>query len=336
MNNLNAYKLKFFSPLHLGQEGIGLEKTDDIIHSDTLFSAVACKLSLFYEDDIEDFINNPKYILSSAFPFKGNEFFFPKPMVKIGDEDEEHPDYGKKFKKVRFVSKKILEKIISGGKIEFSEKNILQSGLLWTDYKTIELTKSEKTIYEVREVPRVRIDRITNESEIFYFNEIIFSEKSGLFFLVKFYDETIKTKFESILRLLGDEGIGGDKSSGKGCYDLEIVEDFRIEYPELADNFISLSLFHPTKEEVDNGLLSNSSYELVTRRGWIHSVSPTPLRRKGVRMLTEGSVFKHLGKEDYGDIVKVLDSNESLGLLHNVYRYGKSFTIPIKVRENNV
>lgn len=334
LNNLVAYKLNFFTPLHLGLEGIGLERTDDILHSDTLFSAIICKWQLFYDDNIENFINNPPFILSSAFPFKGDNYFFPRPMIKIGNEQFK---YDKKLKKIKFVSKNIFEKLINAEQIEFSEEYVFPDGLFWTDYKVDDLLDEEKIIYQKRETPRIVIDRETNYSEIFYFNEIIFSENCGLFFLVKFIDEKIKDKFETILRLLGDEGIGGDKSSGKGCFKVNVVENFSIKIPTVSEYFITLSLFYPAEDEIQNGLLQNSTYELITRTGWIHSISATSLRRKALRMFIEGSVFKNIKKDGiYGEIKNVFNKNDTLGLLHNVYRYGISFAIPIKRKENNV
>ena len=50
-------------------------------------------------------------------------------------------------------------------------------------------------------------------------------------------------------------------------------------------------------------------------------------------MFIEGSIFRDIGKERYGDIIKVLDKNEGLNLYHNVYRYAMSFNIPIKLGE---
>lgn len=336
MKDIVAYKLRFTSPLHLGQEGIGLEKTDETIRSDTLFSAFFSCWQLFYDDDLDNLIKKLPFILSSSFPFKGDEYFFPRPMVKIGEVGEDDPKIGKKIKKVKFISQKFFEDILNGKKISFLEENTLQEGFCLSKKSFKDSPDEEKFIYKKHEVPRVTIDRATNTSEIFYFNELVFSGDSGLFFLVRFLDPKIRTRFEAVLRLLGDEGIGGDKHLGRGHYEIEIVKDFEINLPrENTKYFVSLSLFHPTKDEVDGGLIKGASYDLITRRGWIHSKDAMSLKRKGLRMFVEGSVFKDIGKEIYGDIPIVLEKNKDLGLTHNIYRNGLAFTFPIKVRDTN-
>ncbi len=67
-------RMHFSSPLRIGESGIGLEKTVDFPHSDTLFAAV-CQAILELESDagLNAFLNSypdrPAAILSSAFPW---------------------------------------------------------------------------------------------------------------------------------------------------------------------------------------------------------------------------------------------------------------------------
>lgn len=335
MEDVFVYKLKFTGPLHLGQEGIGLEKTDEIVRSDTLFSAILSCWSLFYDDDLDELIKETPFILSSCFPFKGDDYFFPRPMVKIGKRGEDDPKIGKKIKKVRFISQGLLENILDGKEVPFSEENTLQNGIIWTERSYKNVLEEEKFVYKKREVPRVTIDRAANTSEIFYFNELVFSEDSGLFFLVRFLDPQIKSKLEAVLRLLGDEGIGGDKHLGRGCFEIEAIDSFEIKLPQDTGHFLTLSLFHPTEDEAAKGLIKEASYDLIARRGWIHSKGAMALKRKGIRMFTEGSIFKEVGKEIYGNIPIVLEKNMDLGLRHNIYRNGLAFTFPIKAGEDN-
>ena len=336
--NYIAYKLYFTSPLHLGTVEKE-EMTDEILHSDTLFSSIISRWNTFYDDNMEEIIKNPPFLISSAFPFKEDEFFFPRPMVRIRKEEDDDVYIGKKLKKVKFLSKILFEKVLNGEEIKFSneilEKNTFQNGIFWTNYNCSELPEEKQIVYKKVEKPRVIIDRIKNSSQIFYFNEIFYSKNAGLFFLVRFNEEKFRKKFQTILSFLGDEGIGGDRSSGKGLFKLDIVENFELRTPETSEFFTSLSLYHPTKEEIEKGLLKNSSYELITRKGWIYSNSATSIRKKSLRMFKEGSVFTNIGKELYGDIKKVFEKNSELGILHDVYRYGIGFCVPLKIREEN-
>ncbi len=329
MKDITVYKLKFKTPLHIDAQGIGYETTDEIIHSDTIFSALMSLWHNFCNDDIEEICKNPPFLISSAFPFKRETYFFPKPMVRIDSKGEDDFKIGKKLKKVKYISKNILEIFLLGKKLEFNESNTLQNGNFWI--MEDELSQDE-TLFKKREVPRVTIDRVSNSSDIFYFSEIIFEKDSGLFFLVKFLSEGVQRKFEAILRLLGDEGVGGDKRLGRGIFSVEKKTDFQLSVPDHADGILNLSLYHPTEEEIKENLLNNASYALITRKGWIHSLGAMSLRRQSIRMLKEGSAFNCLNKQLYGDCPIVLEKDIDNGLSHNIYRYGIGFCLPLKRR----
>ena len=330
MEKIIAYKLNFSSPLHVDAHGVGYEKTEEIIHSDTLFSALMTLWGHFYDDDVESLCKNPPFFISSAFPYKSSTYFFPRPMVKIGKEGENDTKVGKKLKKVKYISKDLFEALLKGEPLEFHEEETFpfQKYKFWFGKDAEEVSQNSQ-IFTVREVPRVTIDRATSSSEIFYFSEIIFEKDSGLFFLAKFKDNGFRAKFETILRLLGDEGIGGDKRVGKGMFSLQIDEEFNLSIPQSADSFLTLSLYYPQEDEFNGGILKNSSYNLVSRRGWLHVAGAMSLKRRESKMFSEGSVFNSLDRPDYGANPCVLEKDETIGLPHNIYRYGMSFYLPI-------
>lgn len=330
MDEVTLYKLNFNAPLHIRAHGVGYEETGNIIHSDTLFSAIMSLWPSFYEDDIESLCKTPPFIISSAFPFKKDMLFFPRPMVRIGNVHEKNDQKEKKLKKVEFISQGLLESILNGesGNLEFNEKDTFQDGKFWHPNQS-SFNKNNDIVFVERELQRVTIDRNTNSSEIFYFSEIVFKKDTGLFFLARFTERQIKQKFEPILRLLGDEGIGGDKRMGKGLFSLEIEEGFHILVPENVNGFLTLSLYYPEESEFNGGIRNNASYNLISRKGWLHAPGAMTLRRKEIRTFTEGSVFNAIGKQIYGTNPCVLEKNENLGLMHNIYRYGISFNLPM-------
>lgn len=333
MNEITAYKLRFSTPLHIAAHGFGYEKTETMIHSDTLFSAMMTLWNWIYDDDIGKMCQTPPFLISSAFPFKGDRYFFPRPMVRIGKkghDDDDDPKKGKKLKKARFVSKALFESMLQGDGIEFEEDHTFQDGAFWSDKKE----PGDSRVFRVREIPRIRVDRVSHASDIFYFSQVTFEKDAGLFFLVRFREQGIRNKFEAVLRLLGDEGIGGDKRVGKGLFSLnneDMERNFKLSVPEKTDGFLTLSLYHPTKSEFGE-ILRDASYNLVSRKGWLHSPGAMSMRRKEVRMFTEGSVFDAIdGKESYGNSPCVLEKNDKL--VHDVYRYGFAFDLPIVRKE---
>lgn len=322
MGKTIIYKLKPKSPFHIGGSGIGIEKTWEIIHSDTIFSAIvsawkALGEKVDYNGNMEllkpfSDLNNPPFKLSSAFPYSNDVLFFPAPMIKSGVD--------KKERKAQFISSKVLQSgKISGSVpkqdskvyVSETEKEIVPDTIWMSGYNAI--------------VPRVTIDRISSASAIFHCGLLIFSENCGLYFWVELFDETYENHLNKAIEFLSEEGIGGERSIGCGRFIYSDPEPASLPIIENPDNYMTLSLYHPTYDEVMAGILDNSHYELITRRGWLYSPDGGSGRRRNVKMLAEGSVFSKPSL--VGDILDVRPKGWSH---HPIYDYGLAFTLPIK------
>ena len=316
-----VYKLHFTSPLHLSAGYEGYEQIFHYLHSDTLFSAILSNWSHFYDDIIESLAQNLPFQVSSAFPFSANQYYFPKPLKQLPVRINEN-DYRiiKKLRKVNFIEKELFEKIIHEETVGIEQIHFSASR------QFLSLKQDVSDCFAEREISRNVIDRISGCTDIFHFAEIIFKEDSGLFFMVFFKDQNMRKKFETVLRFLGDEGIGGDRNVGKGLFEVESIENFNLRQPQNAASILNLSLYHPIREEINNHLLENSAYDMITRKGWITAPGYRNLRKKSINMFREGSIFSNLNKDDYGDIPVVAEKTQDL-IDFNVYRYGKGFVI---------
>jgi CRISPR-associated protein Csm4 len=321
----NVIFLKPKATFHLGEQGIGLEETSEIIHSDTLFSAICNAWLKFYvkKEDFKKILTNPPFLISSCFPYGKNIYFFPRPMLRLKVENKEFDL--KDFKKIRFVSQGIFEKMIKNEEIE--EVDFIQN-------KTLLLTSSEKeslkldTIFKEHQVPRITIDRKTHASEIFYFSRIQFQQNCGYYFFVKYLDDKIKDKFETLIRFLGDVGIGGDRTTGHGQFIPEF-SNIELSIPDNTKHFLTLSLFYPQKNQIKTVLSDKPSYDFIKRKGWVHSPDYMNLRRKTIRMFIEGSVFCGHFDSTYG---KLVDTKPDGFNMHSVYRYGYAFPIGVRIK----
>jgi CRISPR-associated protein Csm4 len=327
---LTICKIEQGAPFHMGTKETILEETSEYIHSDTLFSAICNAYRLLYgKDKLEEllnlYINNaPPFLLSSAFPYIGGSsdvLLFPLPKsVDLG----KYVDDRKKYKKVELISKSIFLKIISG---EINETFINDCHLIQDNRVLIagieNIGKGDKKIWASREVPRVAIDSITNTTNIYHVGEVVYSAGCGLYFLIDFKNPEFIEKVKSAIRVLGDEGIGGERTYGKGLFKVKNFELIKFDITS-NNNFVTLSLYYPGQEEL-NGL--NGDYDLVKRGGWIYSIDGISMRRKTVRMFVEGSVFEK-PSESYGKLISVTPLN----CLYKVYRYGYAFPIPCVVK----
>lgn len=307
-------KLKPKTPFHIGTKEGSLEESLHYIPSDTLFSAFCNVYRLVYgkaklEELLYKFKSTPPFILSSIFPCINGKPLFPLPKNIVPEKLKIGKD-AKKAKRIEFVDEDIFKKLLKGEEVEINHENIIQDKIA---------TKEKKeAIWKETERPRVVIDRISSSSEIYYFGEVVFLDE--LYFLIDLKDDAYEEEITTTISVLGDEGIGGDRTYGMGLFELEGID--KIVFDEIDTEWhIILSMFYPKNEEL-KGL--KGYFELVERGGWVYSLGGRKKRRKFVRMFKEGSVFN---KKVVGDIVEVARDE------HTVYRNGYAFTLPIKVEE---
>ncbi len=289
-----AVKLNILSPLHIGEEGLGMEASAAMLHSDTLY----CALYAAWQE-LFPFGGDLPLQISSAYPYVEDIFFFPKPALPAPGFDvvETRETYAKDVKKIPFVDGKSFSNWINGEPLDFEQMKL-----------NIRRLKDVMTS-SVR--PRVTLDRITCNSSLFYIGEILFSQNidCGLYFCVT-CEQEVWEKLQRVMVHLGENGIGGERSSGYGRFAPAYMDEFPLPEAHGGDRFISLSLLLPAdKDEAKQA----SSYRLLKRGGWSKD---TPHRQ--VYMFSEGSVFSAPVE---GKTVTVADVG------HPVYRCGRSFMV---------
>jgi len=316
-------KLNPESPFHIGEAGIGLEETSFTVHSDTLFSAICNTYALLYgEDELEDLIGQfgrePPFHLSSAFLFIEDMLTFPVPLnvnwSKFMDESQNKKEYSyeliKKLKNVQFVSKEVFYSILKDEQDILSEPPNIQKNILFSSEET-----PPDDIYSILETPHVALDRRSLSSSIYHIGEVHYAPACGLYFFLK-TQKNYDSRIRAAIHLLGDEGLGGKRSSGKGLFRPVFLSDIH-KIPQSPMD-ITLSLIFPTKEELS--IIKEGSYKIIMRKGWIYSPQIKSLRKKSVRMLTEGSTFPRKVKGQLINVTPDVDFE-----IPQVKRYGYGF-----------
>lgn len=335
MATYTVYRLTFKTQLHLGrtsgpaQEGsLGLEKTEIYIPADILFSAICQTWLTFYESEslttflkgyTEDRTVLP-FRLTSAFPFAKEVYLFPKPLI--------FSTPSKKSKRVQFVSQPLFQDIISGNSPEFNERQLINGESVWVspeEKKKLE-TSSDKnsTIWSTNTRPRVTLGSRNSGSEIWHVQTVQFNINCGLWFAAQFDTDETKQKIETLLRVLGDTGIGGERNAGYGMFDFT---ETTLEIPtsEAGTQFVTLSPICPqSPEQLTQLLTGDIAYTLNPLAGWVSSPG-TAARRKQVSMFSEGSVL-HASDAHIGRLVDLRPDNWA----HPVYRYGYAWQVGIK------
>lgn len=288
------------------------------LHSDTIFGALIYAMDQLSIDVIAllgQFKKSPPFLVSSAFPFadsNGTKIrFFPRPIMEPKRTDF---DLTKEFKKVAYIEENIFKSWING---ETDEKEIIEK-IGRKEYNIIAdnflVSKNVDIDFKINSIslPRNTINRITQASENIFYTSLYNYEGAGLFFGIRFYDENYKNDVEAAVKLLRDRGFGGDVSVGKGHFDFETGDE---EIPNNPGNqFVTLSRYIPTNEELTAFVKEQMWYEIGSKRGW----SPGGKVRKQVRFFVEGSTFSDTENEFYGRLVPSADDSVEYGYAYKI------------------
>lgn len=354
-------KMSFIRPLHLGQESDSVEAIEQVCHSDTLFSAVCHSwLKLYGKYDLKDMLDafwqagkddtETPFCLSSAFPFvtmNGNiVYYLPKPQIPPLNVDPKHPRRAeideklKPLKDVNWIAKEFFEAWVAADKEISKVEDVLADMESYYDDITVKSKGLDECI-KTAVRPRVALDAVSHESRLFFFGILQFAEGSGLYFLVKWREAdrvAWENKLKAAVQLLGDTGLGGERSSGYGAFEPEwkTLNIKLPDRPEATNGLVTLSLWYPNENDLTLDI-ELGQYTLASRAGW----SSSPLlkrayRRKVITMFAEGSTVSRAELDPFGEnrrrITGCLVDVTPEGLLndggHRIYRYGFVFTLP--------
>ncbi len=353
-----AYRLdpKPGSGFHLGREGLDQEVSAETFSSDSFFAALVATLTATYPGYVGEFmaqwpgissVLEPPFRVSSLFPIVGDLALLPMPRLRANLGDTHHPGAAKRLKNLTYVSPIILERLLVGDPVEHwlpldarsPNGLMLENGKVWISRDEAELLPHswqrlddrqlyEATIWKTTPVPRVTVDRMTNQGNIFHVGRTVFAEECGLWMLAEVNREG--ELLEDLLDILADQGIGGERNAGYGAFDWQSMAAPALPSPDQSHRVMTLSRYNPAPEEWQAGVLgSGSSYGLVDVGGWLATPGRPAQRRKRVRMIEVGSILA-APVPVVGRIVDVRPDYEQPGAPdHPVYRSG--IALPIGV-----
>jgi CRISPR-associated protein Csm4 len=336
---------------HLGREGLAQETSADSFPSDSLFAALVAATVEFYGADaaaqfVADVTKHDALRLSSAFPILGELPLLPLPRLQVNLDFEGRTDnVGKRLKKISYVSPDILNLILRNVKMddwlpsnaeEVNNGLLLNGGAVWMTVAERDLLPEITTpngtgkYWTTGTVPRVTVDRVSNASNVYQTGRTVFADGCGLWFVAEVADAYADT-LDVLVHLLGDSGIGGERSSGYGTFTPE-----QIPAPDLPPahtaRAMTLGRYHPTRTELEAGVLgAGASYELVDVGGWLGATVHAAQRRQRVRMIEAGSVLDTTNGVPVGQIrdVRPVYPTEPAPFPHPIYRSGISLFIGV-------
>jgi CRISPR-associated protein Csm4 len=328
-------RLRFRGPAHFGVEGIGQERTASWVHSDTLWGAL---IAIWYRYGLDRRWGDlgarllgagqsrAPFALSSAFPFSAADLYLPKPLgiSNVGLQGEE-----KLAKQISFLPLPLFASWLDGVRVAPEA------------LKMAKLRLGEAVQITLR--ARVVLDRVTHRAQIFHVAQVTFARDAGLWCLVRLHDPTFREPLREAFEALGEEGLGGGRSTGTGGFraDWQPIDLQDASLPDreswarllragqTGDRYCLLSLCNPDPTERER-ILSGAIPAVLERKGWSQARDGRQTFRLPVRMLAEGSL---LGADPTGRIVDVTPEALRPTLPHAIWRIGIALAVPVRQGE---
>jgi CRISPR-associated protein Csm4 len=342
-------RLKFHSPLHLSKGKADYDSSSEVLHSDTIKSAIfVAALSLYGEKITEkqtntsnDFLDS--FSVSSAFPYynvnkegKDNfRYFFPKALTaKINIAGKDELKNRKQAKKIKWLDHEHFEQMLNNQLSAVAEKTVA-GAYLSKIFEHIE----KPVLIQSEVVRRVTIPRDGSDAKPFYMDRLFFGENAGMFFLIDFHNENYKTEILNALTLLGENGFGTDRNVGNGNFSAEYIKDaITFATNPTATMQMNLSLYCPEEQEFPQIIREDdtrTAYSLIKRGGWVANPQEDKhrtLRKKSIYMFAEGSVF-NVAPTSLALKGKLVDlqpqDNAVFTQPHPIWRDGRAIFVPM-------
>ena len=308
------FRLTFDSSVHLGDGS--LDGYSINLRADTVFSALCIEALKIGGNEaltrLVSYAQSGLFLISDAFPFIKNEYYFPKPFIRLlSGDDDGSPGLKKVYKKLKYIPLDMADDYFRG---EFDANTV--------SYITGKLDeKLGKPYITMRAAVRLPDDALPYHVGIFSF-----FKDAGLY-MIAGADKEALPLLRELFGCLSVAGVGGKRSSGLGRFSIEEVPVPKNITARLTGNYpayMTLSVSLPDNNEIEK-TLGDATYSLIRRSGFVFSenYADEPLRKNDLYVLDSGSVVKR--KFD-GGIYDV--SNKGA---HSVYRYAKPLFLGVSL-----
>lgn len=292
------YKFHFPGEVHFGEKT--LESASFVFLADRLFSALAMEAAKESHEKLAKlvrFVAEGKLLFSDAFPFRGEEYFCVKPMIRPQHTTNEEDIAKRKFfKKLTYIPFSKLSVYLSG-KAQAEE-------LETPSFGRFALKTSVNLSCEDAPLP-------------YRVGTFFFYENCGLYVLVGYEDAAVLSLAEELMGSLSHSGIGGKRSSGMGRFKLsrgQIPAELSMRLGKDCRTYTILSTALPVDEDMP-AAVDGARFLLEKRSGFVASPAYAEewRRKQDVFAFKSGSCFTHKWRGQVRDV--------SNGGHHSVYRY---------------
>jgi CRISPR-associated protein Csm4 len=320
-------RLDPLGPFRFGLPSGARDQSGIVFHSDSLFSAVCSAMERLGELDewlavTAGGVPEPAVRLSSCFPAVRDLLFVPPPRSHWPP-----PGFRLRWKAARFVPVTAVRALTRGESLSEDRWTVdVRSGCLLPIERNVPLPPP----FRVALRSAAAVDRANHAAtEVHTTACLEFAEEAGLWCMAVFAGDAARERWsrplEAALRLLGDSGIGGERSRGWGRFTCRFQDRDPLSGlagPSEAGQWWMLSVFSPREDEAvawDRG-----DYTIAERSGRVEKSGVPTLT---VRMVEEGSVLVAPAAP-----VGAARDVAPEGFEHPVYRAGFAVAVPLPAR----
>lgn len=295
-----VYKMSFQTAVHFGNGQ--LESGECTFCADTLFSALcqeAYKIDKETLEKLYEYASKGNIKFSDAFPYIGETYYLPKPMMKIDKEQEVSSSVIKKaYKKLKYIPLDSFGKYLQGEYDVLADEGIDSLGK-----------------HNVKAAVAIRGKEKTEPYRV---GEYYFNHGNGLYFILGYENEEMFMLVQELLESLMYSGIGGKRAAGYGRFELNVTkvpDELKKRMTSEGEKYMTLSVALPKEEELKSAM-EGAQYTLNKRSGFVASenYADTQMRKRDLYVFKAGACFL---KKFEGD---VYDVSGKAGK-HAVYRY---------------
>ncbi|MCM1495122.1 MAG: type III-A CRISPR-associated RAMP protein Csm4 [Bacteroides sp.] len=304
-----AYKMHFPNGVHLGKKTV--DDSNITFYADTLFSALcqeAVKNDAGVLQELYEKAKTGDIVFSDAFPYIGDTYYIPKPLLRTKCEAKGDSKAKKAFKKLSYIPLHQLDSYMSG---------------------TMDIEQEVRQLGDLGRVVTKVSASVRGEEETIPYRVGIcqFNINNGLYFILGYKEEQDKDFVEELLMTLAYSGIGGKRYAGLGRFELypgKLDEKFCKRFSTEGNYYMTLSVSLPTEQEIE-AALDGAFYMLLKRSGFVasHQYAEEYVRKKDIFVFSAGSCVRNCYQGDIYDV--------SNGGKHLVYRYAKPMFLEVSV-----
>ncbi len=281
--------------------------TSSVVISHKLSRALLANAVMLYGEEIVEKVQKFPFAVTDLLPIvkntKNNKevYLLPKPLLPFSAFKGKEQSQFKQFKKASYITEEAFIEVLKA----YEKNEQLQESLDVTDgiikHKKLELeyrllsdSRPHNALLRSVPVSNPESKKETDDeiaSNQFFYSEQFISQMSRYYFLIATEHEETMTIILNALKLLADNGLGGDISVGAGNFRIDKIQESNDCCKGKSKNKILLSSWLPSEDDLKKEKIAIPYYRLLHYQPISRFKESYPITLKPTRFIGSGSII---------------------------------------------